>query len=151
MIQSITDPALREILARQVLSRLPDWFGIPEAVEAYCTGVRETPFWAETDGDILRGFIALLETSPAAAEIHVMGVLPEYHRQGVGTALYRALEAEARDRGYSFLHVRTVAPGCYAAYDRTNAFYTAMGFTPLTVLPTVWDEKNPCQIYVKRL
>lgn len=38
--------------------------------------------------------------------------------------------------------------GCYAYYDRTNAYYKALGFRELECFPTLWDEQNPCQIYV---
>ena len=46
------------------------------------------------------------------------------------------------------LQVKTVQTGHYAEYDRTNAFYQRMGFLPLECLPTLWDEWNPCQVYV---
>ena len=94
------------------------------------------------------GFAVLRETSPYAAEIHVMGVLPEYHRKGIGTRLFDALKAYAVAQGYAFLQVKTVQSGHYEEYDRTNAFYRRMGFRELEVLPTLWDEWNPCQVYV---
>lgn len=50
-----------------------------------------------------------------------MGVAPAYHRRGIGRALFQALRAYARDRGYAFLQVKTVEEGRYAAYDRTAA------------------------------
>ncbi len=43
---------------------------------------------------------------------------------------------------------KTVQTGHYEEYDRTNAFYQRMGFLPLECLPTLWDEWNPCQVYV---
>lgn len=33
-------------------------------------------------------------------------------------------------------------------YDKTNKFYLALGFKEFEVFPTLWDEWNPCQIYV---
>ena len=92
--------------------------------------------------------MALKETSPCAGEIYVMGVLPEYHRSGIGRQLFAAIRAEAIARGYRLLQVKTVQTGHYAEYDRTNAFYQRMGFLPLECLPTLWDEWNPCQVYV---
>ena len=63
-------------------------------------------------------------------------------------ALYEAIRAaQAGDR---FLQVKTVETGRYPAYDATNAFYQSLGFSPLEVLP-LWDEQNPCQIYVTAL
>ena len=47
--------------------------------------------------------------------------------------------------------VKTVAPGHYPEYDATVAFYRGVGFLPLEVFPTLWDENNPCLILVKTL
>ncbi len=77
-----------------------------------------------------------------------MGVLKEYHRQGVGKALFAAAKEYAKEQGYSFLQVKTVQMGKYEDYDRTNLFYRSLGFKELEVFPTLWDEDNPCQIYV---
>lgn len=77
-----------------------------------------------------------------------MGVLPAYHRSGTGRQLFAAIRAEAIARGCRLLQVKTVQTGHYAEYDRTNAFYQRMGFLPLECLPTLWDEWNPCQVYV---
>ena len=38
-----------------------------------------------------------------------------------------------------------------AAIDATNRFYLALGFGEFEVFPTLWDEWNPCQIYVMSL
>lgn len=79
-----------------------------------------------------------------------MGVLPGSHRQGVGRALFAALRDHARRTGCEYLQVKTVAERHYPQYDRTNAFYRAMGFRELEVLP-LWDAHNPCQLYVMRI
>ena len=39
----------------------------------------------------------------------------------------------------------------YPEYDATNRFYLALGFGEFEVFPTLWDEWNPCQIYVMSL
>lgn len=85
---------------------------------------------------------------PLRGEIYVMGVLPAYHRSGIGRQLFAAIRAEAIAQGYRLLQVKTVQTGHYEEYDRTNAFYQRMGFLPLECLPTLWDEWNPCQVYV---
>ena len=148
MVQWIEAPEQRAVIARQVLENLPDWFGIPESREAYISGSRTQPFWADIEDGAARGFLALKETSPHTAELAVMGVLPQYHRQGVGKALFEAFRQYARAEGYAFLQVKTVREGCYASYDGTNAFYKSLGFRELECFPTLWDEENPCQIYV---
>ena len=49
------------------------------------------------------------------------------------------------------MQVKTVQMGKYESYDRTNRFYLSLGFQELEVFPTLWDEWNPCQIYIMAL
>ena len=81
----------------------------------------------------------------------MLGVLKEYHRKGAGSALFETAKEAAKERGYSFLQVKTVQMGYYAEYDDTNRFYLALGFKEFEVFPTLWDECNPCQVYVMAL
>ena len=81
----------------------------------------------------------------------VMGVLKPCHRKGYGRALVDAAVAYARQTGYEFMQVKTVQMGKYEEYDRTNRFYLSCGFKEFEVFPTLWDEWNPCQIYVLSL
>ena len=41
--------------------------------------------------------------------------------------------------------------GVYEEYDRTNLFYIGLGFKEFEVITSIWDEANPCQIYIKEL
>ena len=77
-----------------------------------------------------------------------MGVLEAYHRQGTGRKLFMAAKEIAREKGYSFLQVKTVQMGKYENYDDTNRFYISMGFQEFEVFPDLWDKANPCQIYI---
>ena len=138
-------------ITRQILEALPDWFGIPEAREGYIEKSAGQPFFAAFDGEAPIGFLYLVQTGRDTAELYVMGVLREYHRRGVGRALFAAAKRRARELGYSFLQVKTVQMGRYPEYDATNRFYLALGFREFEVFPTLWDEWNPCQIYVMAL
>ena len=80
-----------------------------------------------------------------------MGVLKEYHRTGIGRLLYDTFEQYAREQGYEFVQVKTVKKGYYKEYDITNAFYEKLGFKEFECFPTLWDEWNPCQVYVKHI
>lgn len=77
-----------------------------------------------------------------------MGVRKECHRKGVGSMLFAQARQEAVRLGYSFMQVKTVQMGRYAIYDDTNRFYLSLGFKELEAFPTLWDECNPCQIYI---
>ena len=150
-VKEVTDKNEKLRIARLILEALPDWFGIPEARENYISESAEQFFAAAFDGEAPIGFICLKETGRDTAELAVMGVLKEYHRKGVGTALFETAKAAAVRFGYSFLQVKTVQMGRYADYDDTNRFYLALGFKEFEVFPTLWDECNPCQIYVMAL
>ena len=80
-----------------------------------------------------------------------MGVLQEYHRKGIGKKLFEKAKIASKQFGYSFLQVKTVQMGRYEDYDKTNMFYRALGFKEFEVFPSLWDEANPCQIYVMSL
>ena len=150
-IREQKDAADKRRITRQILEALPDWFGIPEAREGYIEKSAEQPFFAAFDGETPVGFLYLVQTGRDTAELYVMGVLREYHRRGVGRALFAAAKRRVRELGYSFLQVKTVQMGKYPEYDATNRFYLALGFREFEVFPTLWDEWNPCQIYVMAL
>lgn len=147
-IQMLDDRQEKQRVARVILEALPEWFGIPEARENYIRESADEIMLVSSEGGEPEGFLCLKETGRDTLELAVMGVLKEYHRQGVGTALVQAAKRIARERGYSFLQVKTVQMGRYPEYDATNRFYLSLGFKELEVFPTLWDEWNPCQIYV---
>ena len=151
MIRIVSDAAEKRGIARLILEALPEWFGIPEARENYIRESADEITVVSEDGGRPNGFLCLKETGKDTVELAVMGVLKEYHRNGIGTALFEAAKAIAVERGYSFLQVKTVQMGRYEEYDRTNLFYLSLGFKEFEVFPTLWDEWNPCQIYVMSL
>jgi ribosomal protein S18 acetylase RimI-like enzyme len=98
------------------------------------------------------GFVSLKQHNPSSAEVYVMGVKPEMHRQGVGRALIDQAQAWLKRQGIDYLQVKTLGPSHPdESYARTRAFYGAMGFKPLEEFKQLWNEQNPCLIMVKRL
>lgn len=148
VIQKIDSDIEKKGIARAILEVLPDWFGIPEATEAYIADSKGRPFFCTFADNVPVGFLYLKETGRHTVELAVMGVRQGYHRQGIGRALFEQAKAEAKRLGYSFIQVKTVQMGRYAIYDDTNRFYLSLGFKELEVFPTLWDEWNPCQIYI---
>ncbi len=151
MIQIVPEAEEKSRIARLILEALPEWFGIPEARESYIKESADEIMIASTENSVPNGFLCLKQTGRDTVELAVMGVLKEYHRKGIGTALFQAAKAIAAERGYSFLQVKTVQMGRYEEYDRTNLFYLSLGFREFEVFPMLWDEWNPCQIYVMSL
>ena len=151
VIKEVTDPFEKAQIARSVLEALPEWFEIPAAREAYIRESCAHLFYAAVTKDRPLGFICLRETGRDTAELYVMGVLKDCHRKGIGRALFTKAKDAAARIGYSFLQVKTVKMGVYEDYDVTNRFYLALGFKEFEVFPSLWDENNPCQIYVMSL
>ena len=147
-ILQIQEDKRKADIAGRVLKALPDWFGIPEAVESYIAESKGKTFFCAFDEEKPVGFLYLKETGRHTVELTVMGVLKEYHRHGVGRKLFAEARNEAKRSGYSFIQVKTVQMGRYDIYDDTNCFYLSLGFKELEVFPTLWDECNPCQIYI---
>jgi ribosomal protein S18 acetylase RimI-like enzyme len=90
--------------------------------------------------------------SPFAAEVYVMGVLPEYRRKGVGRAMLRVAEASLASKGVEFLQVKTLSPSKPdVGYEQTRAFYFAYGFRPLEEFPLLWGAENPALQMIKAI
>ena len=150
-VRLVADPDEKQAIARGILEALPDWFGIVESREAYIRQSAGDPFFAAERGGHALGFLCLKETGKSTVELAVMGVKKEWHRRGIGRMLFDAARAYAVSAGYAFMQVKTVKQGCYPDYDRTNLFYQSLGFQEFEVFPTLWDEYNPCQVYVMAL
>lgn len=150
-MQQIASDTEKVNIARLILESLPDWFGIPEEREKYILNSKGQPFFCAYDVNVPIGFVYLKETGRHTVELAVMGVRQDYHRQGIGNALFGCAKEESKRLGYSFLQVKTVQMGRYGIYDDTNRFYLSLGFKELEVFPTLWDACNPCQIYIMSL
>lgn len=150
-IVSVEEAAEKQRISRTVLEALPEWFGIPKAREQYIKESAAQPFFTALDAEKAIGFLCLKETGKETVELSVMGILKDYHRRGVGRKLFEQAKKAAGNHGYSFMQVKTVQMGRYAEYDATNRFYRSLGFKEFELFPTLWDERNPCQIYVMSL
>jgi GNAT superfamily N-acetyltransferase len=72
---------------RRIMRTLPGWFGIPASVENYVATADRSPTVIASLGNEDVAILTLLRHSPYAAEVYVMAVLPELHRQGIGRVL----------------------------------------------------------------
>jgi GNAT superfamily N-acetyltransferase len=135
-----------------LLERLPDWFGIPASNAAYIDSLARLPGFVAVDEGGVTGFLAIERHFPGAAEITVMAVDPDRHREGIGRALVVAGEDWCRAHGVTFLHVKTRGPSTYDEdYEQTRRFYTSVGFTPLYESLTEWGPANASLILVKAI
>ncbi len=150
-IVEITDDLEKKSITQNILKALPEWFGIPESMEEYIQDSAGRPFFCARINEKNIGFLYLKQTGKDTVELAVMGVLKEYHRNGIGHALFEYAKKEICKKGYSFIQVKTVQMGKYESYDKTNQFYLSLGFKEFEVFPDLWDEWNPCQIYIMAL
>ena len=151
MVVEITDSAKKATIARAILEALTDWFEIEQTREHYIAESRDQRFFAAYEGDRPVGFLCLKRTGSATVELAVMGVLRQLQHRGYGRRLVEVAKACARTEGYHFMQVKTVKSGVYEAYDSTNRFYRSVGFEEFEVIPELWGQENPCQIYVLTL
>ena len=149
--KEIINPLEKQKIVRVILESLPEWFEIEESRENYINESIELPCFGAFDKQKPVGFVCLKQTGKDTIELHVLGVLKEYHRKGIGKKLFLMAKNFAIEKGYSFMQVKTVKMGIYENYDKTNLFYISIGFKEFEVFPTLWDESNPCQIYVMYL
>jgi coenzyme F420-0:L-glutamate ligase/coenzyme F420-1:gamma-L-glutamate ligase len=146
-VVEVHDPAERSRVVEAVLQDLPDWFGFESWNRATAEEAAGLPTFAALP-DL--GFVSLKRHTTGAAEVYVMGVRRELHRQGIGRALIAAAEAWCRAHGVRFLHVKTLGPSHPdEGYAATRRFYEAVGFVPLEELTGLWEEGQPTLVLAK--
>lgn len=149
-IVKITDRERKTEICHHILRALPDWFGIEASIAEYTNQVKDMPFYAAVTGEKPVGFAAVKEHNAYTAEVYVMGVLEEYHRQGIGKKLIRSCEDDCVINGKEFLTVKTLDESrASKSYEKTRRFYLSVGFRPLEVFPLLWDKDNPCLFLAK--
>jgi GNAT superfamily N-acetyltransferase len=135
-----------------ILRTLPQWFGIESAIQDYAKAIETMPTWVVEKDTKLLGFAAINSHFACSAEIHVMGILPNHHRQGLGRFLLAGLEKELRAEHCLFLQVKTLSSRhSDSHYALTRSFYQSMGFVPLQEFPELWGPDNPCLQMIKKL
>jgi GNAT superfamily N-acetyltransferase len=137
-------------ICADVLAALPHWFGFPDSVTAYVEAAESGPTVVATLNGRDCGVLTLVVHSPYAAEVVVMGVLPELHRAGIGRALLEEAESWLAQRDITYLQVKTLSPrSADAGYAATRAFYFACGFRPLEEMPGLWGADQPALQMIK--
>ena len=128
---------------RRILKALPTWFGIPASLDDYVAAADRSPTVIASLGDEDVGFLTVVRHSEYAAEVYVMAVVPQLHRQGIGRALLGHAERVLAADGVGFLQVKTLAASKpNDGYDTTRAFYLAYGFRPLEEFRNLWDGES---------
>jgi GNAT superfamily N-acetyltransferase len=152
VIEDVKDPAVSAGAAEFVLRALPEWFGLEEPLLDYVQAARELPTLVAIEDDAPVGFLTLKQQTADTHEILAMGVIKEWHRRGIGTALVDAATDYALAHGARLLEVKTLGPSHPSEdYARTRAFYESLGFIAVEETTAFWGAANPCLILVKPL
>ncbi len=148
----IVDKQERSSICNNILTKLPNWFGNPVALADYVEKVSEMPFYACIEDDKAVGFVAIKTHNSYTAEVCVMGVLSEYHRNGIGANLIDLCVEYCKRHNHRYLTVKTLADlNPDEGYAKTRSFYLSQGFCPLEVFTEIWDEQNPCLFMVRSI
>lgn len=142
IVEEIESPDEREQICAEIIATLPHWFGIAEANASYIEGVRSKDAFVvrDTTGTPI-AMLSLNHPYPANVDIYWVGVRPDYHRKGLGKALFEAALARARELGCKTMTVETLSDkDPDAGYAKTRAFYLSMGFHPLFGLNPYGDH-----------
>lgn len=138
-------------VTKALLEQLPAWFGIPDANAEYVNVARTLNGLVARVGDEPVGVLLHKRHFAEAAEIHLMAVRPDHHREGVGRAMVDQLVTDLRRDGCEVLQVKTLGPSNPdPGYAATRKFYRAVGFRPLEELQGFWGS-NPCLLMVRTL
>jgi ribosomal protein S18 acetylase RimI-like enzyme len=151
-IFAISDDAKKAEYTEVILRKLPEWFGIEEALVEYVNTVNTYSYWAAFDKDKCVGFFSGKIHYNRTGDIYVCGIDPAYHGKGIGTLLYKEMEKHFAQKGCEYVIVKTLSetnPDTH--YAKTRAFYKKMGFKELITLTEMWDENNPCLIMIKKI
>lgn len=152
MIKLEQDANKKAQICEKILRSLPAWFGIESAIVDYIKDVSSMPMLVAYDEETPTGFLALNYHNKFTAEIHVMGILPNYHRKGIGKKLVSEAENILTKEGFKFLSVKTLSESRpNKEYDLTRKFYFDVGFIPVEEFKTLWGEHNPCLLLIKPL
>lgn len=136
----------------EVLSDIPEWFGIEEANKNYAEQAEILPTIVARSGEEAVGFMSVKIHSNESAELYVLGVLKKYHRQGIGQKMLDVSEAYLKSEGIHYVQVKTLAVQAGDPnYEKTRKFYLANGYVTLEVFPDLWDPHNPALQMIKKI
>jgi len=139
-------------ICENILRSLPDWFGIEESTMQYIKDADKMPTMIVKNEIKEIGFLTIKKHFKESADIHCMGILPQYHRKGIGKQLIEKVEIHLKNEGVKMLQVKTISKESDCKfYAKTRHFYKSVGFIPLEVFPKLWDEANPCLQLVKQI
>lgn len=139
-------------VCESILRKLPDWFSIEKSIKDYIKqskNLNYTMLGALLNGKYV-GFVFSCEVKPNVIEVICMGVIPDYHRQGIGKKLMEKLFSMYNN----YIFILKTLDKCNndeKDYAKTRTFYKKLGFIELITIKNLWDKNNPCLIMIKEI
>ena len=133
-IQKTLHTEKRRQICEKITRDLPAWFGREDANQQYFEDARKHTAIAAFDQDNAIGLLVYKEEFESdlystVLNIHWLGVLRSYHRQGVGKILLKKLIEIGSNRNVDTVTVETLDPEVKNDhYLKTYNFYKACGF-----------------------
>jgi len=141
---SIINNEASEICEKIILD-LPEYFGLPEANQAYIEGVKDKiNFAAKIEKEYI-GLLSLEFPYPNNANIYWMGIIRAFQGKFIGSSLLEAAIIYTKNKGAKTITVETLAPKENDEnYLKTYHFYLKHGFIPMFDLKPTGYEFNMC-------
>ncbi len=152
ILKEVTLDYEKKEICKSILASLPEWFGIPESTAKYIEESADLTMFTIYDNYKAIGFVSIKINTQYTIEINVIGILPEYHKKGLGRTLVNHVLIWAKENSYHFIQVKTLDeshPDIH--YAKTRNFYLSVGFKPLECIPEIWGEKCPCLVMIQSI
>ena len=135
----------------EIFNELDGWFGSEEINSDYAAQLNEESAFVAIVNGRVEGVISIEWHFTTTAEIYSMAISLEFHRKGLGKQLMVSAENLAKERGFEFLHVKTLGDEVpHTGYKKKRDFYESFGFIKLFQTKDLWDGL-PTILYVKSI
>ena len=122
----------------EIANALPQWFS-QTGLDHIAVDLKFQPGFVGLRDDRIVGFTTFF-VSEAVGHLGWIGVLPEFHRQGIGRSLVEQVASRLKPSGVHRLEVNTLGDSVeYEPYKRTRQFYRSLGFEEHERIP----QNNP--------
>ena len=143
----LKDALDKSAACKDITAQLPEWFGLAGANAQYAVDAETYPALAVVFNGKVAGLLVYKRQhddvlNEDVMDIHWLGVMPEFHGRGFGTALVDSFNAIAKAGNIKTVTVETLNPKAKdQSYLKTHAFYEKLGFK--TFHEFSYGEHNP--------
>ena len=108
-IQFEKDGPQKAKICNDILWSLPEWFGIDQAIRDYTEAVKELLFVKATLYGKAVGFFAVKVNYRFNADLYVLGIYKEFHRNGIGARMVDFINTYCKSKSIPYMSVKTLS------------------------------------------